>query len=98
MLDLRQVVVAGLDGALVVLAAGLLGDDGVAGAVLGAATGEAPASAAAAGSINRINEPSDTLSPCLSLTCVMRPAMGAGTSIAAFSVSIVIKGASFSIC
>ena len=28
----------------------------------------------------------------------MRPAAGAGTSIAAFSVSIVINGVSFSIC
>ena len=51
-----------------------------------------------AGSSNRISEPSETLSPCLSLTCVIRPATGAGTSIAAFSVSIVISGVSLSIC
>ena len=67
-----------------------------AGAVAGCAAGDSPA--AAAGSINRISDPSETLSPCLSLTCVMRPAIGAGTSIAAFSVSSVISGASLSIC
>ena len=36
--------------------------------------------------------------PVLSLTCAIRPAAGAGTSIAAFSVSMVISGVSFSIC
>src|SRR5580700_8606064 len=65
-------------------------------AALGLGVGSAPA--AAAGSSNRISEPSDTLSPALILTWVILPASGAGTSIAAFSVSRVIRGVSFSIC
>ena len=52
----------------------------------------------ASGSISKISEPSETLSPFLRLTCVILPAMGAGTSMAAFSVSMVISGVSFSIC
>src|ERR1700723_894851 len=58
------------------------------GAEAGAAAGlSAGASAAAAASINKINEPSETLSPVFSLTWAILPATGAGTSMAAFSVS-----------
>jgi hypothetical protein len=53
---------------------------------------------AAAASSSKISEPSETLSPCFSLTCVIRPAAGEGTSMAAFSVSMVINGVSLSTC
>src|ERR1700719_3463949 len=59
-------------------------------AVAGAgAAGLSAGAAAEAGSSNRIKEPSDTLSPVLSLTCAILPATVDGTSMAAFSVSIV---------
>ncbi len=63
-----------------------------------AAAGTAFVSDSAAASSSNISEPSETLSPDLTETSAMRPAAGAGTSIAAFSVSIVINGVSFSIC
>src|SRR3984893_14004350 len=65
-------------------------------AAAGLSAGEA--SAATDGSINKISEPSDTLSPVFNLTSAILPATGDGTSIAAFSVSIVTSGVSFSTC
>jgi hypothetical protein len=43
----------------------------------------------------RINDPSDTLSPVLTLNSFTTPACGAGTSIVALSDSSVMSGSSF---
>ncbi len=69
-----------------------------AGAAAAAAFADSAGAPAAADSSSRINGPFGDLIACLDLTWAILPAAGAGTSIAAFSVSMVTKGVSLSIC
>ena len=76
-------------------ASALAGADALCGAPV---AGPASAPPLPAVSSIKISEPSETLSPTLSLTSATRPAVGDGTSMDAFSVSSVMSGVSFSIC
>src|SRR5271170_6087044 len=88
------VVLAGAVAPVLLVAAGVGAERGTAGVLAAGAGAATPVAVALVASSIKSSEPCETLSPTLTLSSLILPACGAGTSIVALSDSSVTSGSS----